>query len=333
VIAPIEQAHWTAMTILVTGGAGFIANTLVDSLLSRGDSVICLDNLCRGTVSNVARFAQKNNFRFSAVDLSDLDAFQSCLDSHVDLGQISEVWHLAANSDIPAGIADPSVDLRDTFMTTFNVLRIMEERNIGELLFASSSAIYGDLGDQELTESAGPLFPISNYGAMKLASEAMITAAAEKFLGRALLFRFPNVVGLPATHGVILDFIRRLRSDPDHLDVLGDGSQRKSYLHVTELVEAMLFIQGHVAGKVDVFNIGPADAGIFVRDIAHETVAAVAPGAQLKFGTENKGWVGDVPVFAYSIAKLSALGWTPKLSSLEAVRRAIGEINGQENPP
>lgn len=209
----------------------------------------------------------------------------------------------------------------------------MEERKIGELLFASSSAIYGDLGDQELTESTGPLFPISNYGAMKLASEAIITAAVEKFLGRALLFRFPNVVGLPATHGVILDFIRRLRSDPDHLDVLGDGSQRKSYLHVSELVEAMLFIQARAAKKVDAFNIGPTDAGIFVRDIARETVAAVAPGAQLKFGTDNKGWVGDVPRFAYSTAKLSALGWTPKLSSLEAVRRAIGEINGQENPP
>ena len=251
---------------------------------------------------------------------------------YADLGPISEVWHLAANSDIPAGIANPGVDLRDTFMTAFNVLRIVEERHTGELLFASSSAIYGDLGIRELSESTGPLFPISNYGAMKLASEAIITAAAEKFLDRALLFRFPNVVGVPATHGVILDFIRRLRSDPDRLDVLGDGSQRKSYLHVTELVEAMLFIQANATKKVDVFNIGPTDAGIFVRDIAHETVAAVTPGARLNFGTGSKGWVGDVPHFAYSTAKLSALGWTAKLSSLEAVRRAIGEINRQENP-
>ncbi len=321
------------MTILVTGGAGFIANTLVDSILSRGDSVICLDNLSRGTTSNVARFTERHSFRFSIVDLADLEAFRACLDSHQDLGPISEVWHLAANSDIPAGIADPGVDLRDTFMTTFNVLRVMEERKIGELLFASSSAIYGDLGAEELTESTGPLFPISNYGAMKLASEAIVTAAVEKFLGRALLFRFPNVVGLPATHGVILDFVRRLRSDPDHLDVLGDGSQQKSYLHVSELVEAMVFIQGRVTKKLDVFNIGPTDAGISVRDIARETVAVVAPGAQLKFGTDNKGWVGDVPRFTYSTAKLAALGWTSKLSSLEAVRRAIAEINGQENPP
>src|ERR1700722_7103508 len=321
------------MTILVTGGAGFVANTLVDSILSRCDSVICVDNLCRGTSANVARFAEKNSFRFSVIDLADLDAFRSCLDSHADLGAISEVWHLAANFDIPAGIANRGVDLRDTFMKAFNVLRIVEERHTGELLFASSSAICGDLVIRELSESTGPLFPISNYGAMKLASEAIITAAAEKFLGRALLFRFPNVVGLPATHGVILDFVRRLRSDPDHLDVLGDGSQRKSYLHVTELVEAMVFIQSHAAKKVDAFNIGPTDAGILVRDIARETVAAVAPGAQLKFGTDNKGWVGDGPRFAYSTAKLSALGWTAKLSSLEAVRRAIGEIRGQETPP
>jgi UDP-glucose 4-epimerase len=115
--------------------------------------------------------------------------------------------------------------------------------------------------------------------------------------------------------------------------VLGDGSQRKAYLHVSELVDAMVFIQGRAAKKVDVFNIGPSDAGIHVRDIARETVAAVAPGARLKFGKDNKGWVGDVPRFTYSTAKLSALGWTPKLSSLEAIRRAIGEINGQENPP
>jgi UDP-glucose 4-epimerase len=165
---------------------------------------------------------------------------------------------------------------------------------------------------------------------MKLASEAAITAAAEKFLTRALLFRFPNVVGVPATHGMILDFIRRLHKEPDRLDVLGDGTQKKSYLHVSDLVDAMLLIQERATRKVDAFNIGPTDDGVFVRQIAEETVATVAPGAQIHYGTGNKGWVGDVPRFTYSTAKVRALGWRPKIDSLEVVRRAIGEIAVQE---
>ena len=240
------------------------------------------------------------------------------------------MWHLAANSDIPAGIADANVDLRDTFLTTFNTLEIMQERGCRRLAFASSSAIYGDLGDTELREDTGPLLPISNYGAMKLASEGAISAAAEKFLDVALIFRFPNVVGVPATHGVILDFIRRLREDPTHLDVLGDGTQQKAYLHVSDLVDAMMTIQRLNTRKLDVFNIGPVDDGVTVRRIAEETVAASFPTAQLAFGTGNKGWVGDVPRFRYSIAKLQALGWQPTLDSLGAVRRAISEIVRQE---
>ncbi len=256
--------------------------------------------------------------------------FRAALDRQAVLGPVTEVWHLAANSDIPAGIESSEIDLRDTYMTTFNTLKVMEERGIKALMFASSSAIYGDLGDRELTEETGPLFPISNYGAMKLASEAAITAAAEKFLTKALLFRFPNVVGVPATHGVILDFIRRLCEAPDRLDVLGDGTQKKSYLHVSDLVDAMLLIQDRATKKVDAFNIGPTDDGVFVRQIAEETVAAVAPGATLHYGAGNKGWIGDVPHFTYSTAKVRALGWEPELNSLEAVRRAIGEIAAQE---
>lgn len=315
------------MTTLVTGGAGFIAPTLIARLLDRGDQVLALDNLCRGAEANIAAFRRHPRFAFTRVELADHVAFRAALAGH---GPIEEVWHLAANSDIPAGIADAHVDLRDTFMTTFNTLEVMQEVGAKRLLFASSSAVYGDLGDTVLTEATGPLFPISNYGAMKLASEAAITAAAEKFLDRALLFRFPNVVGVPATHGVILDFIRRLKADPSHLQVLGDGTQQKAYLHVSDLVDAMLLVQRLATGKVDAFNIGPTDAGVTVRRIAEETVAVAAPGAALRFGQGNKGWVGDVPRFSYSTAKLQALGWSPTMDSLGAIRRAIREIATQE---
>jgi UDP-glucose 4-epimerase len=185
------------------------------------------------------------------------------------------------------------------------------------------------LKDTLLTEETGPLLPISNYGAMKLASEAAITAAAERFLERALIFRFPNVVGVPATHGVIFDFIRRLQEDLANLQVLGDGNQQKSYLHVTELVDAMLFLRNKALGKVDVFNIGPGDEGITVRQIAEEVVSVVSPPASIHFERSGKGWLGDVPRFRYSIAKLQRLGWSPRLNSHAAIKRAVAEIAQQ----
>lgn len=321
------------MTVLVTGGAGFIATNLIGKLLERGEHVLAVDNLSRGTRANLRNLLGHHRLSFEQVDLTDLPAYGAAVDAHHTLGPVTEVWHLAANSDIPAGIADAHIDLHDTFMTTFNTLEVMRARGIRNLLFASSSAIYGDLGDRELTEDVGPLFPISNYGAMKLASEAAITAAAESFLETALLFRFPNVVGVPATHGVLLDFIGRLRRDPGVLNILGDGTQQKAYLHVSDLVNAMLLIQARNTVKRDAFNVGPTDAGVTVRQIAEETVAAVAPGAALRFGEGNRGWVGDVPRFRYSTARLQALGWQPRTDSLGAIRRAIGEIASQEKGP
>lgn len=239
---------------------------------------------------------------------------------------------MAANSDIPAGVENADVDLKDTFMTTAEILRCMKVSNIGKLFFASSSAIYGDLGDQPLHEEIGPLLPISNYGAMKLASEALISAAVESYLERACLFRFPNVVGIPATHGVILDFVRKLKKSCCHsLEVLGNGSQRKAYLHVSDLVSAMLLVRSQTdAPKIAPINIGPVDTGVYVHWIAEQVICRVAPNANIKFGTGNRGWVGDVPKFHYSTAKIQKLGWRPKLGSEEAVLRAIDEIARQE---
>lgn len=215
-------------------------------------------------------------------------------------------------------------------MTTFSLLESMKALKMGTLHFASSSAIYGNLGGIPLHESIGPLLPISNYGAMKLASEAMISAAVESYLEGANLFRFPNVVGTPATHGVILDLINRLTENPDVLHVLGDGSQQKAYLHVSDLVAAMLTIRARkITGKVEVVNIGPVDEGVTVRWIAEQVVARISPGAEIVFGQGNKGWVGDVPRFNYSTNRLQSYGWVPKLGSAAAVTRAIDEIAQQ----
>ena len=242
---------------------------------------------------------------------------------------IEEVWHLAANSDIPAGIKNIDVDLFDTFMCTVSILKIMEKINCKKLYFASSSAVYG-VHEVKLHEDIGPLMPISNYGAMKLASEALISAALESFLDTVSIFRFPNVVGTPATHGVILDFIGRLGKDASELKVLGNGTQQKIYIHVDELIKAMLFINENAFHGLNYFNIGPDDAGVSVKTIAEQTVNRVAPEAEIKYQNSDKGWVGDVPRFSYSVNKLKKLGWQPKLSSTDAVIKAIDEIARQE---
>ena len=312
---------------IITGGAGFIAATLIKRLLDGGDSVLALDDLSRGRLEYLKPYEKRAGFAFAQVDCSNDKSIVTAIE---DFGGADHVWHLAANSDIPAGVADPKVDLQQTFMTTFATLEAMRKMNISNLHFASSSAIYGDLGDRRIAEDAGPIAPISNYGAMKLASEAQISAAVEAWLERADVFRFPNVVGVPATHGVILDFVHKLQATPDTLQVLGDGTQRKPYLHVSELVAGMLFI-AQTAGKgLNVFNIGPDDEGVTVRFIADTVRDYVEPGANLQFGTGNRGWVGDVPRFSYSIDKLAELGWRPTLDSAGAIRRAVTEIASQE---
>jgi UDP-glucose 4-epimerase len=316
---------------LITGGAGFVSAELTGRLLARGQGVLCVDNLSRGRLELLGVYAGRPGFAFEQVDCADHDALLAAVEARHRAEPITDVWHLAANSDIPAGVADPRVDLKDTFMTTFALLRVMKALAIANCRFASSSAIYGDLGQWRIDEDAGPLQPISNYGAMKLASEVQIRAAVEAFLPRADIFRFPNVIGVPATHGVILDFVRRLKADPSRLVVLGDGSQKKPYLHVRELVDAMLYIAGAADGRYNVFNIGPDDDGVTVRFIAETVRDLVAPGADIVYGVENRGWVGDVPRFSYSSDRLRRLGWAPELTSETAIRTAVREIAQQED--
>lgn len=315
------------VTHVITGGAGFVAVNLAEALLARGDHVVLVDNLSRGQRAFVDGFGSTNRASFHQADVTDDDALAKALDGVSDTSV--EVWHLCANSDIPAGVHDPDVDLKDTFMVTHHLLGYMRKRGWRRLHFSSTSAVYGDHGLEPLSEESF-CEPISNYGAMKLASEASIRAAAESYLDRANVFRFPNVVGVPATHGVILDFIHKLQRTPDVLDVLGNGTQCKVYLHVSDLVAAMLWIYDHGGEGWAIHNIGPQDDGVTVREIAEFTRDRVSPLARLSFGVEGRGWVGDVPRFRYDVSKLARSGWTASMSSHAAVARAIDEIARQE---
>lgn len=312
----------SAKTQIVTGAAGFIGSHLVDRLLALGHTVVGFDNLSRGRREYLAEAEATGRFRLIELDLNDEAALEEAFTA---AGPVETVWHLAANSDIPAGVADARIDWRDTFMTTFAVVEAMKRHGAPRLVFASTSAVYGAL-DQALDETTGPLLPISNYGAMKLAGEAAISAAAESHLQQAVICRFPNVVGPRATHGVIYDLVGKLLGQARELEVLGDGRQCKPYLHVSELVEAMIHLWSTQTERRVLFNIGPEDDGATVKVIAEAVVAAAGGGTPLRYTGGDRGWLGDVPRVRYTVDRLKTSGWAPELSSEDAVRRAAGEV-------
>lgn len=311
---------------LVTGCAGFIGSHLCDRLMADGITVSGVDDLSLGIRKNLRQLEGQDRFHFLEGDLSAEAGARSSFAAAVNrFGPITQVWHLAANSDIAAGTGDPGIDFRRTLATTYHALNAAREHRVGSWAFASTSAVYGERADL-LTEDSGPLLPISNYGANKLASEALISAAVEAYLERAWIFRFPNVVGGRATHGALYDFVGRLATRPPALRVLGNGTQTKPYLHVGELLDAMLHIVSRAKERRNVFNIGPQDSGVAVSFMAEQAITRVQPGTPIAYTGGDRGWVGDVPRFHYSTQKLTQSGWVPRLGSAEAVIKSIDEI-------
>lgn len=309
------------MRTLVTGGAGFIGSHLCDRLLDRGDQVWCLDNLRLGRRRNIAHLEFSAGFCFVELDLLD----QASVAKLFDDVQFDEVFHLAANSDIAAGAGDFQLDLKLNQLTTVSVLEAMRTHQVKRLFFASTSAIFGET-DAPLHEDFAPLKPISFYGASKLAAEAYVSVFAHTFGGRAVVLRFPNVVGERATHGVIYDFLRKLEADPGKLEVLGDGNQLKPYLYVSDLIAAILTAWDKAEEPLAVYHA--AGAGMTsVRQIAEIVVAAAGRGdTRIVYTGGDRGWPGDVPRFRYDVTRLQGLGWHPQRESTVAVRYAVERI-------
>jgi UDP-glucose 4-epimerase len=309
------------MRTLVTGGAGFIGSHLCDRLVDRGEEVWCLDNLRLGRRRNIAHLESSAGFCFVELDLLD----QVSVAKLFDEVKFDAVFHLAANSDIAAGAGDFQLDLQLNQLTTVYVLEAMRAHQVKRLFFASTSAIFGET-DAPLHEDFAPLRPISFYGASKLAAEAYISVFAHTFGGRAVVLRFPNVVGERATHGVIYDFLRKLETNPAKLEVLGDGNQLKPYLYVSDLVGAILTAWDKAQGPFVVYHA--AGSGMTsVRQIA-EIVVAAAGGSDTRivYAGGDRGWPGDVPRFRYDVSRLQALGWHPQRESTEAVQYAVERI-------
>ena len=312
-------------TILVTGGAGFIGSHLVDKLLDYGHKVVVLDNLSLGRKSNLNNALQNPNCQFIEGDILNSDLLRKIFtDNKFDM-----VFHLAANSDIARSHANPDVDLDMTFMTTYTLLKEMRQHNVKKLMFASTSAIYGQTGGVEVKENYGPLFPASHYGAGKLASEAFIASFVENYDMQAWITRFPNVCGERTTHGILHDFVKKLKANPEELEVLGDGKQAKPYLYVKDLIDAILFVVSHSNDKINYFNLG-VEGQTSVSKIAEIVISSMDMNAKIRYTGGDRGWIGDVPKFAYNLDKVNQLGWKASYSSDDAVQQAINYILEQD---
>lgn len=307
------------MNVFVAGGAGFIGSHLIDALLAAGHSVVCADKLIMGD-KNIQHLKGRENFRFYKADLTD----QENVDKIFSQNDIDAVYHLAANSDIQKGGKEPDIDFNNTFLTTRSILEGMRKAEIKKLFFASTSAVYGEMLDVELTETTGGLLPVSYYGGAKLASEAIISSYVFMCDMSTVIFRFPNVIGPRLTHGAVFDFIKKLRKNPRELEILGDGTQCKPYIYVLDLVEAIMKLTNSFEQGEDVYNISVIGAGTTVTKIAEIVVEEMRlPNVHFAYTGGKRGWKGDVPRFSYDINKVLSTGWKPKHTSDEAVRQTV----------
>ena len=309
--------------ILVTGGAGFIGSNLVEKLVN-DNNVTVIDNLSNVPDDRYIRnFNKMKNFKFLKRDLYEQDTFK-------DLPKFDLVAHLAAHSDVRGGYEHPEVDFKQNIEVTRNILEFIRKTGIKEMMFSSTSTVYGEASVIPTPETYGPCKPISSYGATKLADEALIFAYSSYYHFRASVFRFANVVGKNSTHGAIYDFIKKLKENPKKLDVLGDGAQAKSYIHVSDCVNAILFV--HSLSKVtDLFNLG--NTGVTsvkkIADIVVKELGLKDVNVNFTGGYEGRGWVGDVKLAELDTAKTARLGWKNEHSSDDAVKTAAHEIMTQ----
>ena len=310
------------MNILVAGGAGFIGSHLCDALLSKNNTVIVADKLIMGS-KNIEHLSQNTNFKFYEMELANQDNVDKLFgDNKIDI-----VYHMAANSDISKSANDTSIDFNDTLLTTRVLLESMRKNNVKNIFFASTSAVYGEMPDIVLNEETGGLKPVSYYGGAKLASEALISSYVSMCDMNAMIFRFPNVIGPRLTHGVVYDFVKKLRNNPKELEILGNGTQCKPYIYVTDLVNAIVKLTEQFEPGVDVFNISVMSEGTSVTHIAEIIVDVLGlSDVEFKYTGGDRGWKGDVPRFKYDISKVLATGWKPEYTSDEAVRKAAQSL-------
>ena len=308
----------------VTGGAGFIGSHLTQRLLEMGNNVTVYDNMISPGRGGWKEPPSMPRLHCIKADLLDFDVLRQSIGDH------DFVWHLGANTDIPSGINDTELDLKHCVTATRNVLEAMRLNGIKQIAFTSTSAVYGEIEELPTSENAGPIMPISLYGAGKLSCEGFVTAYCHLFDMQAWMFRFGNVIGERMGHGVIYDFIQKLKTNPGELEILGDGQQNKTYFLVEDCIDGMLCAVEKSKKQYDVFNLGTENT-VFVKDIAKIVVEEMGlENVAFKFTGTKRGWPGDVTQVCFDLAKMKKLGWMPQHTSAEAVRIAAKRLVAQE---
>jgi len=311
------------MKYFITGGAGFIGSHIVDRLISIGNSVVVYDNFSTGQKKFIEAHLKNPKFRFIKGDILNLRALAKAMKGS------DFVFHLAANADVRGGIKDTYVDLEENTIGTRNVLEAMRINKIKKIAFSSSAVVYGEPKIFPTPENS-ELIQTSLYGASKLAGEALIEAYCNYYRMQAWIFRFVSWVGERYTHGVVFDFVKKLRKNPKELKILGDGKQKKSYLYVKDGVEGIFFGINHFNERVNIFNLGHKDY-MDVKKLSDIVISEMGlKNVKKRFTGGKRGWIGDSPFVHLDIGKLEKAGWKPKVSIEEGIRRTARYL--LENP-
>lgn len=311
------------MKALVTGAAGFIGSNLVDRLLLSGFEVEGIDNFTTGNKRFLSNALNSNNFNLTQGDLLDSELLNNTMKG------VDAVFHLAANADVRFGTDDPSRDLQQNTIATFNVLESMRSNNVKKILFSSTGSVYGE-SSQIPTKEDGP-FPTqtSLYGASKLAGEGLIAAYCEGFEFQSWIFRFVSILGDRYSHGHVYDFYKNLQNDSNNLKVLGNGLQKKSYLHVEDCIDAMMLAFEASSNKVNLFNLGVNDY-CEVNDSIGWICSELGLNPKIKYSGGDRGWIGDNPFIYLDTEKITKLGWTPKYSIKDGIVSTVKFLQNNE---
>ena len=310
-------------TAMITGGAGFIGSYIAEKLVENGTDTKVIDNLVTGKKENLSKCFDQDNFSFLEYDLGNLDGIEN------HLGDVDILFHFAADPEVRTGYSKPEDSFEQNIVNTFNLLQKIKQSKIKKIVFASSSSVYGDAKIIPTNEEYGPLSPISHYGASKLACEAMVSSFCHNYNIEGVILRLANVIGLRGRHGLIWDLVHKLKINQDELELLGDGKQTKSFIHISDAIDGIFFSLNNLQDKVEVFNLGSEDS-VEIMDVAKivcKNMGLNEIKINLTGGVDDgRGWKGDIRIAHLDITKLKNSGWIPKLSSINAADITSHEI-------
>ena len=310
-------------TAVITGGAGFIGSYIAEKLVENGTDTKVIDNLVTGKKENLSKCFDQDNFSFLEYDLGNLDGIED------HLGDADILFHFAADPEVRTGYSKPEDSFEQNIVNTFNLLQKIKQSKIKKIVFASSSSVYGDAKIIPTNEEYGPLSPISHYGASKLACEAMVSSFCHNYNIEGVILRPANVIGLRGRHGLIWDLVHKLKINQDELELLGDGKQTRSFIHISDAIDGIFFSLNNLQDKVEVFNLGSEDS-VEIMDVAKivcKNMGLNEIKINLTGGVDDgRGWKGDIRIAHLDITKLKNSGWIPKLSSINAADITSHEI-------